>query len=135
MERVVNLSNAAEKGLVLDDIRARSGNHRIKITRARSARADRLLKFYWPAVVQPFADALRAMGIVITDRQVHGLLCLKYLRTPVVNRATGEVLGQMFSTTEDLTDEQLSEFVDKAGAWVDGVMKQIKAPPVSAGAA
>lgn len=134
-ERVVNLSDPATKELVLDDLRARTGLVRIKIGKARSARADRLLKFYFPAIVKPFADRLRAMGIAITERQVHGLLCLKFLRTPVVNRATGEVLGQMFSATEDLNDEELQGFVNKAEAWVTGVMEQMRAERVSAGAA
>lgn len=115
---ILDMSSAAEKRPLLDMIRQLSGLHRVEIVRYRERRTDRQNRFYWPAIVQPFADFLREQGEQYTDEMAHELLKFKFLRQTIPDLATGEVIGERVRSTTELTVQEFAEYVDQCVAYL-----------------
>lgn len=117
MELQVNLSDPAKKAETLDLIRGMDGPRRIEIVRPRSRKNDSLRRFYFPFVVQPIGDYFRAKSRDVSDEQVHHMLMLKFFHELVPHPDTGEVIGVILPSCNDLTREQLHDLIAKASAW------------------
>jgi hypothetical protein len=118
MNIVVDFAKPAEKQTVLQFIRNLSGPHRVEIVRYRARRTDLQNRYYWPCVVQPFADFLRGQGETITDEQAHDLMKAKFLTVTVTNSGTGEVIGDRVRSTTELNVDEFSEYLEKVIAWL-----------------
>lgn len=117
-EVIVNLSAPQEKRMLLEKIRGLEGPHRIEIVKHRKRRSDRQNRYYWPCFVQPFADFLRGQGETITDDEAHLLMRAKFLRQTVVNRETGEAIGQRIRSTTELTTEEFNNYLELCAQWL-----------------
>jgi hypothetical protein len=117
-ELIVNLSDAKDKRMLLEMLRALEGPHRVQWCKHRKRRTDRQNRMYWPLVVQPFADFLREQGESYTDDDAHELLKAKFLRVSVANKDTGEVIGEIPRSTTTLTTEEFYDYVEKCVAWL-----------------
>lgn len=111
-------SDPKVKQQALDAIRELTGNYRVTIVRDRKRLNDRMQKFYWPNVVQPVADRLRAANFPVTDEQVHHMLMLKLLRVAVPHPDTGETIGVVIPSSNDVPEDQFDDYVARAAAWV-----------------
>jgi hypothetical protein len=114
---IIDMDNAREKALILNTIRGLKGFHRIEIRRYRRRRTDRQNRYYWPCFVQPFADFLRAQGEAVTNDEAHELLKYKFLRQSICNRATGELLERVRSTT-DLDTQEFNAYLEQCAQWL-----------------
>lgn len=129
MELTVNMSNPPEKHQLLERLRSLQGEYRVDILRHRKRRSDRQNRYYWPCFVQVFGDFLRAQGEEITDDEVHTLFKAKFLRTTVVNRDTGEVVGQKIRSTTDLDTEEFNDYLENVAKWLAENVGIIVPPP------
>lgn len=128
-----NFDDPERKRHALDVVRGLTGNQRVTIVRDRSRANDRMQKFYWPNVVQPVADRLRGAGRDVTDEQVHHMLMLKFLREEVAHPDTGEVIGVVIPSSNDVPNDRFDEFVAKTAAWANKTFgKQIAAASAAA---
>jgi hypothetical protein len=118
MNIVVDFAKPAEKQAVLQFVRGLAGPHRVEIVKYRARRTDTQNRYYWPCVVQPFADFLRGQGETITDEQAHDLMKAKFLTVTVTNSGTGEVIGDRVRSTTELNVEEFSEYLEKCIAWL-----------------
>jgi hypothetical protein len=118
MNIVVDFAKPAEKQAVLQFVRGLAGPHRVEIVRYRARRTDTQNRYYWPCVVQPFADFLRGQGETITDEQAHDLMKAKFLTVTVTNSGTGEVIGERVRSTTELNVDEFSEYLEKVIAWL-----------------
>lgn len=114
-EQIINLDNPAEKQMLLKLIRAMTGRKRFTWCESRPRRSDRQNRMYWPCVVQPFGDFLRAQGEPYTDDH---LLKHKFLRQTVINKETGEVIGEVTRSTTELTTTEFYDYVEQCVAWL-----------------
>jgi hypothetical protein len=112
-----NFDDPERKRHALDVVRALTGNQRVTIVYDRKRQNDRMQKFYWPNVVQPIADRLRGAGRQVTDEQVHHMLMLKFLREEVAHPETGEVIGVVIPSSNDVPPERFDDFVAKVAEW------------------
>lgn len=112
-----NFDEDERKRHALDVVRGLTGNQRVTIVGDRKRQNDRMQKFYWPHVVQPVADRLRGAGRQVTDEQVHHMLMLKFLREEVPHPDTGEVIGVVIPSSNDVPPERFDEFVSRAAEW------------------
>ena len=80
----------------------------ISIRKAKKIRSNPQNSFYWGVVVPIVKSGLDGNGIKATTEQTHELLKLRFLKSDLVNEATGEAWQTVKSTTELTT----SEFMD-----------------------
>jgi hypothetical protein len=119
----INLSDQNAKRLLLDAIRAMSGEHRVEIVLYRPRRSDRQNKFYWPCFVEPFADWLSEQRGKQVDPQIaHEIFKQTFLRVCVGDAdgvqlfdKAGEPLMRTRSTTE-LNTARFNEYLDQCAA-------------------
>jgi hypothetical protein len=114
---IIDMDNAREKGLILNQIRGLRGFYRVEITRYRRRRTDRQNRYYWPCFVQPFADFLRSQGETVSNAECHELLKYKFLRATTINRCTGEILERVRSTT-DLDTREFNTYLEQCAQWL-----------------
>jgi hypothetical protein len=114
---VLNLSNPAEKGLILDKIRGLQGLHRLTVVQYRRRRTDRQNRYYWPCFVQPLSDFFLAQGDPISPDDAHQILKQQFLRTSRVNKQTGEMVEFTRSTT-DLDAKEFNDYLDRCAAFL-----------------
>jgi hypothetical protein len=118
MQVVIDMTRPAEKQMILEFVRKLDGMHRVEIVKYRPRRTDSQNRYYWPCVVQPFADFLRAQGQTITDEQAHDLMKAKFLTISVINPGSGEVIGERVRSTTELKVEEFGEYLEKVMAWL-----------------
>jgi hypothetical protein len=111
-----NFDDPERKRHALDVLRALAGNQRVTIT-GNPRSNDKLRGFYFGFVVQPIADHLRGKGHDLSDEQVHHMLMLKVFHQLLPHPDTGEVIGAIVPSWNDLTHDQKHDLIDKASAW------------------
>jgi hypothetical protein len=120
-EHFVNFDNPNERGLFLSKARDLQGMHRITVIRLKPRRSDRQNRYYWPCFVQVFGDYLRGQGETITDDAVHEMLKMRFLLKTVLNKETGEVIGDYPQGTKHLNTSEFNEYLDKVAEWLSRV--------------
>ena len=112
-ERVVNFDDPADKAKVLGYVRTLAGKWRVEITRYRHRRSDAQNKYLWGCVYKFVAAGIEeAWGESLTDEEVHIMLKNMFLAKPIVNRKTGEVIGQTFPSSAVLDTAQFGKYID-----------------------
>jgi hypothetical protein len=111
-----NFDDPERKRHALDVVRGLSGNQKVTIT-GNPRSNDKLRGFYFAAVVQPIADYFRGNGHDFSDDQVHHMLMLKVFHQLIPHPDTGEVIGAVFPSWNDLTHDQKHHLINSASAW------------------
>jgi len=107
---VFNLSIPEHKKMLINHVKALEGVHRVEVTKVRGQRSNQANAYYWAVVVPCIQRAiLDAWG-----EQVDGHEFGKYqfLRKPVVNHETGEVVGYVARGTSTLNTEEFAAYID-----------------------
>jgi hypothetical protein len=117
--QLINFDDAGAKRELLSRLGALRGPYRVEVTRLRPRRTDRQNRWYWPAIVTPFAQYLSAQDYDVTSpEQAHAILKERFLRIEVVNKTTGEVIGQRVRSTTELSIEEFGDYCDRCAAWL-----------------
>lgn len=113
MEEQIDFDNPTQCRLIHDYMRTLKGKHRVKIVRDRPRRSDRQNRFYWPAIVHPFAEWLSEQyGETFTDEDAHYVLKKTFLSRKVRNQQTGKVLD-LIGSSAALSDADFSAYLEK----------------------
>lgn len=115
---IIDLSEPTQKRMLLDSLRSRDGVWRIDVYRFRLRRSDAQNALLWAGINQPFADFLREQGDNYTAADAHEILKFKFLRESIVNKSTGEVIGERVRSTATLNTTEFSEYIEKCVAWL-----------------
>ena len=116
---IVNLSDPRAKRALLSRIGALQGPHRIEVCKFKPRRSDRQNSYYWPCFVEPFAKWLREEnGDAATEQEAHEILKHRFLRRTVIDKGTGEVLGDVTRSTTELDTSEFTEFLDQCAAFL-----------------
>lgn len=114
MKAVVDCDNAALRARLGAYVERLRGRQRIEIVRYRPRRSDRQNAYYWPCIVEPFAQWLSEhWGENFTADDAHAILKGRLLVREFVDPATGELFSRVGSTA-DLTTLEFSQYVDRA---------------------
>lgn len=118
-QHILDCANIAQKRALLSRIGALRGHWRIELTHYRPRRGEKANAFYWAAIVTPFADHLTAQDYdVTTPEQAHEILKQRFLSVDVVNKGTGQVVGQRVRSTTELDVGEFALYVERCQAWL-----------------
>ena len=79
-----------------------------KVSKKRSNQQNR---YYW-LVIRIIKDELNNQGWNLTDKDVHEMMKLRFLKTDIINLSTGEVLSMIKSTSSLTTTEEMEYITD-----------------------
>jgi hypothetical protein len=119
-DQIVNLDDPREKLNAVNNLRSRKGVVKMTIKAHRKGRSSNANRYYWGVVLNEFVEFRQGQGEDFTADMAHEFFKLKFLRKPVVNLDTGEVLGQTTRSTADLDTAEFAEYIDKVCAWLAG---------------
>lgn len=125
---LVNFSDEGPRRSLLMELSKLRGPHRISVCKYRKRRTDRQLRYYWPCVVQPFADFLRAQGENVTDDEAHEYLKLRFNGREIINPGSGEVVGTVGRSTGELDTSEFNDYVERCAAWLAEFGVIVQAP-------
>jgi hypothetical protein len=98
------------------------GEYDVEVVPRRRTVSHQQRKYWFGCVCQPFADFLRSQepGLSPWAAKVlaHNTLKDQCLRTELVNKATGEILGSYVPSLSDLTVEATSDLIERSRAWL-----------------
>lgn len=117
---LVNLSTIQGKADAIRALSGLQGMHRIEIKRCRPKRSSEQNALYHVARVEPFRQFLREQGHVVSHDTAHELIKNKFLRVPIIDESTGEMLGERTRSTTELNVQEFREFLDQVDAWLHG---------------
>lgn len=118
MKGLLDLSDPAAKLRLIRAVEPLEGVHQVSITRWAPTRSNAQNRLWWGVIVPAVAEALgEAWGEGVTDEQAHIFLKQKFLKRPVVNRETGELLGEVVGSTATLDRREFSELVENVRKW------------------
>jgi hypothetical protein len=91
-----------------------TGLKRVSIENVRNQRTLSQNAFYWSVIAPYAAKGLRdAWGEDIDSIGAHDFLKAKFLRVPVSNKRTGELMGYRVRSTTDLDTAEFAAYIDK----------------------
>lgn len=112
-ERIVNFDNHVEKAKVLGYFRNLTGKHRLTVVKHRKRRSDQANAYMWAVCVPYVAAGLQeACGEQLSNDEVHEFLKNRFLAKPIVNRHTGESIGNTVPSSAALTTEQFFKYIE-----------------------
>lgn len=118
LEKIINFDEPLQRASIAREIQSLRGLQRVTICRAAPRRSDRQNRYYWPCFVGSLFDYCVAQGDEITRDEVHELFKAKFLRRTIVNKSTGEIIGQAIASTTDLTTVEFNEYLDKCARFL-----------------
>ena len=113
-----NFSSAKEKGILLRAMSDLRGMWVVTLKRGGRARSGAQNRLYWGIYVEAFRRHMRGQGVVMSAELVHELFKEKFLKTPVINPATGELLAEVTRSTTTLTTTEFGEYLDQIQSWL-----------------
>ena len=128
LDSIVDLSNPRERMALINNIRAREGLHKIEIKRHRDLRSGQQNRYLFGVVYAAFVDFRQEQGEDFTVKEAHQFFSLKFLRRPVVDLRTGEVLGQTRRSTASLDTAEFSEYLELIIAWLSDYGIEVPMP-------
>lgn len=113
-DHVIDFGDQRDKNRLWDSLKRLSGLNRITIRPYRENRTTQQNRYYWscmiPAAVKGLEDA---WGESLSPEACHEFLKNRFLSRPIVNRATGEVVGQTVESSAFLDTQQFSQYLDQ----------------------
>ncbi len=132
-ELIVNFDNPAERANLIRTIRLLNGPHKVDIKRYRKGRSSQANRYLWGCVYPAFVQFNEEQGESFTTEQCHAFFTLKFLRSSVVNKTTGEVIGQTVASTAKMNTEEFSAYIEKIIAWLADYGIEVPTPERYAG--
>ena len=118
-EAILNLDDARTRTKLMNRINAMRGRWRFNVCRYRPRRSDRQNRFYWPCFVQPFAGWLLENGHDdATEEMAHEFFKNRYLKRPIINKETGELLGEYVESTTKLDTAEFNAYLDQCAKFL-----------------
>jgi hypothetical protein len=97
---ILDMDNPKVKRMVLDHIKHARGLHRFVFKRCRAQRSLQANAMLWGVAYKAIqAGLLEAWGEHLSIEQVHWMMKRRELSQPIVNRKTGEILGEKIEST------------------------------------
>jgi hypothetical protein len=128
-DAIVNFSEPRERSNLIAYLDTLEGFHRIQIRRYRKPRTNRQNAYYFGVVLDRFVRFRHEQGEEFDAEMAHEFFKLKFLRRAVVNKETGEIVGQTTRSTTALDTAEFGEYLDKVIAWMADY--GIRVPPPS----
>jgi hypothetical protein len=98
------------------------GTYDVEIAPRNDNRSSAQNRYFHGVTCKVFADYLRAQDASLSPWaalvMAKGILKDQILRTEVVSKETGELLGSYVPSTADLTVGAMAEFIDRSEAWL-----------------
>jgi hypothetical protein len=124
-----NLDLSEHRRMLVNYVKNLRGVHRVEITKVRDQRSLAQNAYLWAVVYQALAQAIsEAWGERIDVEYVHSMCKDMFLRVPVVNKETGEVVAHRTRGTSELDKAEFSEYVDSI-AWFALEQLDVEIPP------
>lgn len=113
VDALFNLSDPAVKKRLIDGIQLLNGRFNVRIAKVRKGRTYQQLKYLFGGVYPAVADGLSAVsGEIVSVEDAHIFCKGRFLGKPIVNKSTGEVMGNTLPTTKTMTVEEFSAYID-----------------------
>lgn len=111
--KIYNFDNMQEKQNCMATIGRLRGQQRIEITKYAPRRTDRQLRYYFPVVVHAFALWLHEEnGEKYDEDAAHEVFKNEFLKIAIINKETGERLGERVRSTGELSVEEFFKYVE-----------------------
>jgi hypothetical protein len=100
-----------EGGKITNKLKLADGTYNAKFY-SRSARSIPQLNYYW-VCMDLMLDGLHEIGYnnLSTKEDVHELMKHMFLRRPIVNEKTGEIIGEITRSTAELTKDEMTNYL------------------------
>ena len=119
VKNVVDMDDPRIRAAMMNRIKDMRGRWRFDVCRYRPRRSDRQNRYYWPCFVQPFAQYLMEQGHEGVNEDIaHEFLKARYLKRPIVNKATGELMGEYVESTTELDTGEFNEYLDNCAQFL-----------------
>lgn len=113
-EQILDLSNPTQKKLLIEFIKSRDGLHWIDIRRCRDQRSLNQNAYLWGVVYPRVARSMSELwGERIDNYDVHEFLKDKFLKRPMIDRRSGEVVGYTVPSSASLDTAEFGEYLDQ----------------------
>lgn len=117
-ELIVDFDRPADVSRLSAFMRSCKGKNRVTVKRLRARRTNPQNRMYWGLVVASLVKYLAEQGESYTAEEVHHIFGAKFLRVSVIDRRTGEVVGETIRSTTKLSIEEFSSFIEQCVAWL-----------------
>ena len=136
---IIDLADPRNARVALDALRSflfglHKGVVRIEVMEQRRRRSDRQNRFYWPCIVQPLADFLRAQADAPVneseaDDMAHNMLKAQFLAHTVY---VGTRKVRYVGSTTALSTAEFNDYLDRCIGWLleIGVLREAPEPSV-----
>lgn len=110
---IINFDSPRQKAMVLDAVKHAKGLCWFELARARNQRTLQQNSYYWGVVLKMVQAAIEeAWGEPMPADEVHEFLKYRFLRKPVTNHKTGEVVGAIPESSAKLDTKQMTDFIE-----------------------
>ena len=100
IERVINFSDDGDKKSLWKQLALLKGRQEVCIKMHRERRSLKANAWYWKVVIRDVAAGiLEAWGEHLTPDETHLMLKDRFMRKPIVDRSSGEIMGYTHATT------------------------------------
>lgn len=115
---IIDMDDAKQRATLINSLRTLRGEHRVEIKRYRVVRSKQQNDYLWSVVYPAFVQFRNEQGEDFESDDAHRMFGLKFLRKPIIDKETGEILGQTIRSTTTLDVAEFSEYVEKIIAWL-----------------
>lgn len=120
--RVIDFDDPTQRAKVAAGIQKMRGRWRLELTRYRPRRSDRQNRYYWPCFVEPYAALLTDVGgEYVSCDEAHEDLKRRFLRRPVIDRNTGEIITEVVGSSAKLNTSEFNEYLDRCADYLAGI--------------
>jgi hypothetical protein len=113
MQEIIDFDDPGQSRMIFTYMRSLHGAHRIEVKKYRPRRSDRANRFYWVAIVWPFAEWLsETYGEKVTEDDAHYLLKKTFLTRKMKSEKTGRTV-ELVGSSAALDTEAFGEYVEK----------------------
>lgn len=110
---VLDFSNSKVRRMVIDHIKSARGLCWFELARCRNQRSLQQNAYYWGCVLKVVQQAINeSWGESMSAHEVHEFLKGRFLRKSIVNKNTGEIVGDMAGSSSDLDTKQFTDFIE-----------------------
>jgi len=111
---ILDFDSPAIRKIAINIIKGLRGPHYFDTRKCIGNRTTPQNNYYWGCVLIHVTKGLNNQwGEQLTDDEVHEILRKKFLSTPIVNKETGEVVGERTRSTASLNKEEFSHYLEQ----------------------
>jgi hypothetical protein len=115
----LDLSVSDNKRRLIQSIGTLTGQYEVNIEPRRLTRSNAQNAWYWACITPALAEYLAQQDYDGCDPDTaHEILKDKFLRVPMVNKASGEMLGYRTRSTTELSTVEFSDYCERCRAWM-----------------